>query len=110
MSERVRMARALDAVENNVGKVCELAVERIAESNHLQVELAFDIGESVREVAELYSVDLGALEKETMLMLKDGLNRSLRPLYEVRYVKPFVKGGVTVGMTVRVYKFERRIA
>ena len=103
------MAHALDAVESGVGNACELAVERIGGSEHMQVELAFDISDTVDGIAELYGVEGAALKKEAMLMLRDGLQRRLRPLFEVRYVKPFVRDGLTVGMSVRVCKRDFRV-
>lgn len=110
MSERVRKARALDSIERYVQRCCDAAVETVRNSEHFQVIIACDVFDIVTETSELYGVDFDSLERESMRMLHDSLQRSLRPLCEVRYVKPFEMDGRTVGMTAKVYKLERRTA
>ena len=110
MSERVRIAMALDAIEKVTERCCEMAATKAREASHVQTDLAFDIIGAIYEAAVIYGVDHGTLEREAWKMLRNGLNRSLRPICEVMYVKPHEVGGKTVGMAVRFYKVERSVA
>ena len=110
MSERVRKARALDAIEKVVDRCCNMAVESVNDSNCLQLELAYDIFGAVEDAAQLYSVEFDWLTKEALCMLRNELNMVLRPMCEVRYVKPCQKDGKTVGMQAKVYRLGRKVA
>ena len=106
MSERVRMARALDAIEKVVDRCCEMAVEEVVENRHLQYDLTYDIAGAVKDAAEFYSVDADEVAREAWKMLRNGLNNALRPICEIKYIKPHQKDGATAGMTVKAYKFD----
>lgn len=107
MSERVRTAYALDAIEKIVDQCCEMAMNFLEESIHLSAVWKCDMRGAIIDAAEIYSVDCDFLEREAWQMLKNRLNSRIRPLYEVKYVKPYQKDGVTVGMEVKVYDFRR---
>lgn len=100
------MAMALDAIERTVNICCSNAVELIKGAKCMQNELKYDLQGAVSNAAEIYDVDIDELSKETWWMLRNELNRSLRPICEVRYVKPYTKDGKTVGMETKVYKFD----
>lgn len=104
MSERVRQARALDAIERIVDKCCEMAVKSVRESKHIQNELTYVIFGAVNEAAVIYDVEIDWLARESMRMLHDKLQRFLRPLGEVRYVKPYKDDERVVGMQAKVYR------
>ena len=103
MSYRVRMAHALDAIEKVVNRCLDSAVDAVENADCFQYELKYDIVGAVREASELYCVDFTALKREALAMLRDGLQRNLRPLCEVRYVKSYEKDGELVGMMARLY-------
>jgi len=105
MSERVRTAMALDAIDDVVDRCCEVAVEQVRTSGHLQVELKYDIFGAVNEASVIYGVDLDNLLKEAWVELRNRLDRTLRGVCEVAYVKPYQKDGMTVGMQAKVYRF-----
>ena len=87
-----------------------MAVDAVEDSESVQIELKYDIIGAVEDAAEIYSVDAGWLAKEAMWMLRNGLNLHLRPICEVRYVKPYQKDGKTVGMQAKVYRLGRKVA
>lgn len=110
MSERVMRARALDSVERVVDRCCSMAVASAQDDGCIQLELKYDISGAVEDAAEIYGVDRDWLSREAMGMLRNGLNRVLRPVCEVRYVKPYQMDGETVGMEAKVYRFGREVA
>lgn len=104
MSERVRMARALDAVEKVVNNCCDMAAEHMMKASHMQNEMAYDVLGAVADAAERYGVDQDELAREAMRMLHDELMNTLWPICNVRYVKPYKRDGMTVGMMAKTYK------
>lgn len=105
MSERVRTAYALDAIEKVVDRCCESAMDFLENSNHMTAIWKCNMRGAIVDASALYSIDHDVLEKEAWQMLRNELNSRLRPMYEVKYVKPYIKDGDTVGMEVKVYKF-----
>ena len=110
MSKRVRTAMALDAIEEVVEMCCDSAAKNVMESTHLQNDVSLDISDAVMDAAVIFGVDVNDLRREALKMLSNGLNLKLRPLCELRYVRPYETDKGVVGMTARCYRFEMRTA
>jgi len=110
MSERVRMAMALDSVEEYVMMAGRDAVEHAESALHVQNELTYTFGMSIDYMARVYGVDASELRKQAMRMLHDEIRRALCGVCDVRYVKPYVVDGEEAGITAKFYKFDRRTA
>ena len=103
MSERVRMAMALDAVEESVGLCEEHARAKVCEADRFQNTLCFDISGMVERASVVYGVPRADLMREALAMLRNGLCGALYGRCDVRYVRPYEVGGVVVGMEARFY-------
>ena len=108
MSERTRKAMALDAIEEMVELACASAANGAAESEHFQYDVALDISDAVRQASVIYGIGECDLMPEALAMLRNGLNAALRPIREVRYVKPYETDNVVVGMAAKCYRIGRR--
>lgn len=108
MSERVRKAMALDAIEETVARCGEHAKGMAEGAGHVQNELRFSVSGAVKEASAIYGIPYPELMTEALKMLRDGLRNALCGLCEVRYVKPYEQDGEVVGMMVRFYV--RRVA
>ena len=106
MSERVRMAVALDAVEEMARRCGVHAGEIAGKATHVQNELTYLGVEEVERFARTFGVDEGELRRQAMRMLHDELRKVLC-CYDVRYVKQVERDGEAVGMKVRFHRFRR---
>ena len=104
MSERVRMAVALDAVEELAKRCGEHAKRFAMETEHMQNELSYVVADEIDRFARTFGVDYDDLRRNALRMLHDELRRDLCDLCDVRYVKQMSRDGEPVGMTVKFYK------
>jgi len=110
MSERVRMAMALDQVEEIAGKFAEYARMRAGSSEHIQNEISFVIADEIATYARVYGVDGRELMRYAVQMLKNALCNALYGACDVRYISPYMEDGALAGVTVRFYVDMRRSA
>jgi len=107
MSERVRMAMALDSVEEMAAKCAEYAKSKAEAGEHMQNELSFVLDDEIATYARVYGVDEKVLMRNALQMLKNALCNALYGVCDVRYIQPYMVDGSPVGVSVRFYVLRR---
>lgn len=103
-SKRVRVARALDAIEEVVRKCGEHLFHHAATTTHYMNASSFCIDGVVREAAREYGVHYDELKPEALRMLHEELAVTLDGLRVMEHrVEPYVKDGTCVGMKATFY-------
>ena len=108
-SKRVRIARALDAIDELVVKQCADSVrETIDTSEHAQVTQQFVIVGAVEDAARKQDVGFASLWPATCEMMRDALSEAMGGVRNGReYIRAYSEDGRVVGFEVNYYMFNR---
>ena len=110
MSNRVRKAMALDAIEDVIVNKCvDSVIESIRTTRHFQVIERFSVKEAIKYASEKYDTPFEELWRDTLVMMRDSLLKAIGGFRnDHEYIKPYTENGETVGLVVNFYMFDRR--
>lgn len=77
-SRRVRTARALDEIEECIGKLGDYAIAQTVNPEHVCNELRFDVRGMLDDAARKYDLRAWDLKAETLQLLKSALEEAMR--------------------------------
>ena len=110
MSDRVRKAMALDAIEDVIVNKCvDSVMESIRTTRHFQIIERFSVKGAIKHASEKYDTPFEELWHDTLTMMRDSLLEAIGGFRnDHEYIRPYIEHGETVGLMVNFYMFDRR--